>query len=347
MFSVRELGTQDARRIIPAILYNNKDISSDLRPFLKSISFTDNLGDTADDLQITLENKDGLWSGGWFPEKGASLDLTITALNWNGLTEGETSMHPGIFEIDEISCSFSPSEVQLKAVSIPNNTTLRGEEHTRSWEKVTLKKIVQDIAEGAKLETVFEVEEEIQLDRTEQTSESDLAFLVKLCQDHGLAVKVTCNQIVVFDEIKYEQQEPKIAIDKNTSNIISASFSSKLRDIYKACHVKYRGSQKKEYIEATYTDPNKKEGKTLEIKEEVKTIAEAEKLAKRRLREKNRDEWTGSLTLLGDFRLLATETVNISGFGVFDGKYIITKADHSIGSGYTTAIDIRRCLDGY
>lgn len=348
-----------ARRIKPTVLYNNKDISEDITPYLKSISYTDNMGGEADDLQITLEDREGLWSGDWLPDKGAELNCSWTVMNWGSLTSGEQKLNLGIFELDEISCSFNPSEVQIKAVSVPNNTTLRGEEHTRSWEKATLKKIAQDIADGSKMTLVYDSEENPQLDRTEQTSQSDLSFLFKLCSDNGMAVKVTSKQIVIFDEIKYESEKPTITIVKPgtdyttednmtyISNVSSVSFSSKLRDVYKACHVKYRATQKKAYIEATFTDPNKKEGKTLEIKEEVKSVAEAQKLAKRKLREKNSEEVTGSISLLGNFGLLATTVVIILGFGKFDGKYIIKRAQHDVGSGYTCSIDVRRCLNGY
>lgn len=353
------IDTYSARRVTPTVLYNNKDISKDLNPYLKSISYTDNMSNTADDLQITLEDREGLWSSDWMPDKGTEISCAWSVLNWGSLTSGTTTLNLGSFEIDEISCSFSPSEVQIKAVSVPDNTTLRGTEHTRSWEKATLKKIAQDIADGAKLTLVYDSEDNPQLERTEQTSQSDLAFLVKLCQDNGMALKVTSKQIVIFEEVKYEQAKPTLTIVKPgtdytaedgmtyVDNISSANFSSKLRDVYKACHVKYRAGKKKAYIEATFTDPNKKDGKTLEIKEEVKSVAEAERLAKRRLREKNSEEITGCVAMLGNFGMLATTVVNVLGFGKFDGKYIITRAQHDIGSGYNCSIDVRRCLNGY
>lgn len=51
--------------------------------------------------------------------------------------------------------------------------------------------------------------------------------------------------------------------------------------------------------------------------------------------------------MLGNFVLLSGVTVNLLGFGAFDDKYLITRASHGIGSGYTTNIDVRRCLNGY
>ena len=74
----------------------------------------------------------------------------------------------------------------------------------------------------------------------------------------------------------------------------------------------------------------------------------AERLAKKKLREKNSDEFTGSFSVLGNIGLLAAVNVMLSGYGRFDGKYIITRATHSAGSGgYNTDIEVRRCLDGY
>ncbi len=346
-----------ARRVTATVLYNKKDISADLASNLLGLSYTDNLSGEADTLDLSLEDKQGIWQNAWFPEKGATLEATLNTLNWETLYSGDNSLKLGQFEIDEIGCRGYPSEVQIRAVSIPNNNKLRGVERTRSWEKAELKTIANDVASGAGMELVYDTEDNPTLERTEQTEQSDLSFLLALTKDHGLALKVTENKVVVFDEAKYEQEEPKITIIKPgtlvpsegnvVTDVLGYSLNNKTRDIYKACHVRYQHGKKKAVIEATFTDPEKKEGKTLEIKEEVANIAEAERLAKKRLREKNCQEWTGSFSVVGNLTLVAAMTVNLSGFGVFDGKYLITRASHSIGSKYETSIDVRRCLNGY
>ena len=77
-------------------------------------------------------------------------------------------------------------------------------------------------------------------------------------------------------------------------------------------------------------------------------VAEAERLAKKRLREKNCEEVTGSISCVGRTDLVAATVINIAGFGAFDGKYIIVQAQHDISSsGYTCSLSVRRCLDGY
>lgn len=347
-----------ARKITATIKYNNKDISADLQPYLKSISFTDNLSGAADDLQLTLEDRQGLWQSEWFPDKGAVLDATLVTTAWDSLAEIGKSLHLGLFEIDEITSGGYPSEVQIKAVSVPNNTTLRGVERTRSWEKAELRRIAGDMAADAELELVYDAEDNPLIDRAEQTQQSDLSFLLALCNDAGLALKVCSSQLVIFDEANYEAADPIATIIKpgtvylpiKDMDYISAvtgyRFSSKVRDIYAACHVKYRQSKTKAYIEATFTAPDK-QGKTLEVSEQVESVADAERLAKKRLREKNREEVTASFDVLGNFNLLAGVTVNILGFGKFDGKYIVVGVRHDVGSGYNTGVELRRCLDGY
>lgn len=348
----------EARRISTILKYNSTDISADISRHLKSISYTDNLSGEADDLQITLEDREGLWQSTWMPEKGALLDATLQQKYWQNLSALPQSLRLGLFEIDEITSSGYPSEAQIKAVSVPDNNTLRGTERSRSWEKAKLQVIANDIASAAGMSLFWDTEENPVLDRAEQTEQSDLSFLYAICKDKGLALKISDKKIIIFDEAKYEAEKAKITIVKPGTVykkesgmkylFVGTGYSlrTKIRDIYAACRVSYQQGSSKSNIEATYTVAGKK-GKTLQVNEQVESVAEALNLAKQRLREKNKDEVTGSLNMLGNFVLLSGVTVDLLGFGAFDGKYLITRASHDIGSGYTTNIDVRRCLNGY
>lgn len=362
-----------ARRAYPKVTYNKVDISEALKPYLKSVEYTDALTGQADDLQLTLEDRNGLWLEAWFPDKGATLTASILTQYWTAPMDAEKELPLGLFEIDEIECSAMPSEAKIKAVSVPNNTTLRGEEHTRAWEGYTVQKIAQDIAANAGMQLNFSAKDNPTLERVEQAEQSDLAFLDKLCQDNGLSLKVTDNQIVIFDMADMEAAEPSLIFIRPTVKDLSASastvvdsstdtsskgtlkqlkpaswrFTSSVRDVYKACTVEHSQGKKKAKISATFTDPNKTEGKTLLVKKDVKSVEEAERMARKELREKNKDEVTGSLTCMGDTDLSAGLTVTVKGFGKFDGKYIISQVKHSLGSGYTCSVDLRRCLNGY
>lgn len=348
----------EARRILTILKYNSTDISADISRHLKSISYTDNLSGEADDLQITLEDREGLWQSNWMPEKGALLDATLQHKHWQNLSALPQNLRLGLFEIDEITSSGYPSEAQIKAVSVPDNNSLRATARSRSWEKTKMQVIANDIASAAGMTLYWDTEADPVLDRVEQTEQSDLSFLFGLCKDQGLALKVSDNQIIIFDEAKYEGAEAKIIILKPGTVYSSQagmtcmraglgySLRSKLRDVYAACRVSYQQGKSKSKIEAVYSVPGKM-GKTLQVSEQVESVAEAMRLAKKRLREKNKDEITGSFSLPGNFALAAGSTVQLQGFGEFDGKYLITRASHDVSSGYTVSIDVRRCLVGY
>jgi len=69
--------------------------------------------------------------------------------------------------------------------------------------------------------------------------------------------------------------------------------------------------------------------------------------AKAEAREKNKKEWTCTLTLVGNPKMVAGVTFELTGFGVYSGKYIVDEAEHKVGGGYTTTIKAHRCLEGY
>ena len=181
-----------ARRAELQLKYEKKDISADLAPHLVGFSYTDHASGKADDLQITLDDREGLWRGAWFPDKGAMLTAVLIARYWDSLTS-EQQLPLGTFEIDEIECSGAPYVVTIKAVSVPESASLRGQDKTRAWEKTTLKTIAADIAGGAGMELLYETSDDPKYDRREQTEESDLAFLQKCCNDAGLSLKITAS----------------------------------------------------------------------------------------------------------------------------------------------------------
>lgn len=332
------------RRVSIKCQYEGTDISTDIAAFLKAFSVREVLSGEADSAEITLQDREELWQGDWLPDRGAMMEITLHADNWEG--EGDARDLPlGKFEVDEITNSGPPNEAKIKLISIPTAANLRGIEKTKAWEKVKLSQIIKDVADSAGMENYFEAEDDPVLERAEQSEQTDLSFLQKLCKDAGLALKVSDEKIVVFDIAKYEKEEPVLSIAKK--NVISFDCRTTIHNIYKACHVKYKHSKKAELIEYTFTDPNRKDGQTLQVNEKVSSVEEAEKLAKKKLHEKNLEETAVSLTLMGNFALLASNTVTLTGFHKYDGKYLIKQSTHEIGNGYTTKIELRRVIDGY
>ena len=54
---------------------------------------------------------------------------------------------------------------------------------------------------------------------------------------------------------------------------------------------------------------------------------------------------TASFTLPGDPLLLAGQTVRVAGWAAFDGKYLVSRAVHTLGTGgYTTDVELQKVL---
>ena len=79
----------------------------------------------------------------------------------------------------------------------------------------------------------------------------------------------------------------------------------------------------------------------------MSNTAEAMRLDKKRLREKNAQEFTASFKMVGNVQLVAGIIVRLKGFQQFDKKYRVTSAKHNLTGGYTTDIELVQVLEGY
>ena len=57
--------------------YNGKSITADIARHALSVSYTDHLSGESDELDVELEDVDGRWLDGWYPDKGATLALKL------------------------------------------------------------------------------------------------------------------------------------------------------------------------------------------------------------------------------------------------------------------------------
>jgi len=348
----------DARRATVQLTYNGANISEDIAPFLLDYNYTDNAAGKADDLQLSLQDKRGLWRGDWYPSKGAKIKATIITEHWE--KPGQIVTLPcGEFEIDSLQATGPPDTVNIKGVSVPVSSNLRGEKKSKAWEKISLSQIGAEIAGKAGLAYIFEADTNPKYDRQDQVRESDLAFLLRLAQAAGLALKVTSRQIVFFDEEKYEGKSSVRKLVRGQTDIISYDFGTESSDTYSEAEVSYQDPETGEDILASYKPSNgPKVGQKLTINErpvvatkgasKAVKIEAAKKHAKKKLRDKNKKETVATFAVTGDPRLVSGVTVEVSGWGVFDGKYIIETATHTIGNnGYTVSIKMRKVLEGY
>lgn len=329
------------RHIGVQISIAGNDVTKNLSPYLRSITYSDTESSKTDTCEIELHDADKLFIADYFPHRGDTLEISLTRENWSG--EDIETLPLGTFEIDEVNNSYPPSICKLRGNSCPQNSALRQVDESKSWENVRLSEVAQDIAAASNCELVYEATDDPDIKRAEQSELSRLAFLEKICRDNGLALKFADGKLIIFDEEKLEAQEPVATFDRNLSIIKKFSGTATLTEVYKDCQVTYRHGKQAETISATATDSTKTDGKTLKINQRVETQAEAERLAQKKLREKNKDEWKISLTVTGDFRLLSGNVIELKNHGVYDGRWLIESAKHTIGNGYEVSIECHKC----
>lgn len=287
-------------------------------------------------------------SGGSSGAKPKLVSAVLVQKNWND-TGKDVTLDMGTFEIDSVDMSGPPDKITVKSTSIPYTSKLRMEKKSKAWEKISLKGIGQEIAGKNGLKLMYEASENPTYKRKEQVQVSDIKFLQGLCHAAGMALKVTTLTIIIYDAAEYDKKPAVRTFKKGSGDIISYKMGTKLTDTaYTSCHVSYTDPDSKETIEYTYTpDSRTGTGQTLEINEKVNSKAEAVRLAKKRLREKNTQEYTASLKVVGDVSLVAGVTVKLKGFQQFDKKYKVTQAKHSLLDGYTVDLSLKQVLEGY
>ncbi|MCG8639141.1 MAG: hypothetical protein MI862_05370 [Desulfobacterales bacterium] len=333
-----------SNRATLALTYNNRDISAQVASQVLSFSYVDHDGGKADDINVRLEDSQGLWMNAWFPDKGAILTAGIRT----DYTGRKRSLDCGTFAVDEIRPQGPPDIMTIKAVSSFTAKALKREKKTRAWEKVSLKDVAAKIAARHGLGFYFGVESLVSYDRLDQREESDLIFLKRLCDDRDINLKISGEKLILFESRTMEQAPPVFSCTRGKDAVGRFSFSTKAHDVYKAAQVAYWDPDKKEERIHVFTLPGMPvTGETLKINQRVESLADAQAKAQSMLRRKNREETTGTLDVMGDTRLLSGLTGTVSGFGRMDGKYIITEATHTLArtAGYRTSIKIRKVMD--
>ncbi|WP_419783461.1 phage late control D family protein [Maridesulfovibrio sp.] len=331
------------------LLYEGTDISASVAPYVTGFTFTDNSGGKADDLSVSLEDRDQLWKAGWYPDKGAKLSASIVCSNWFQSGGSDLVLPCGKFEIDEIEMSAGAGDtVTLKAVSALVKNSIRQEKKTRTWENVQLSTIAGDIAAEHGLTLQYQGNDPTS-DRVDQREESDLKFLNRIMEDEGNTLKIVDERIVIYCGKEYDRNPVSHNFERGQSNLGTVSLRDKVADIYSSCRVKYHDPKDKQLKEYTFAPPEvPATGEVLQVNGAVASIAEAERRAKARLRAKNKMERSGTINMMGDPRLMATMVVALSGFHRFSGKYFVDTATHAFvrDSGYTTNLAVRGVL-GY
>lgn len=166
----------------------NNDITQNISKRLISLTMTDNRGFEADQLDIELDDSDGLIE---LPLRGAVLTLF---LGW----KGEALIGKGQFTVDEIEHRGAPDEVTIRARSADFRGSLNSRREA-SYHDTTLGEIVAIIAERNKLKPAVANElQDIKIPHIDQAQESDAKFLTRLAERNGAEIMVKAGRLLML-----------------------------------------------------------------------------------------------------------------------------------------------------
>ncbi len=304
-------------------------------------AYTDYAQGQLDELEVHLQDRDGHWRGEYFPGRSETISAAILCLDWEG-PSAKTVLDCGRFEIDEVALEGPPDTVCLHAIAVRVSRSLRTERKERAWEEVGLQGIAREIAACGGLQLIWEGQDQTYR-RVEQREESDLSFLRRLCRDAGNRLKLADEKLIVYQGERWDRRPPLLRLVRGRDWIQTYRFRTQTHDVYRGAEVSYWHPERRELIQAVYIPPQAPPtGEMLQINQRVEDLAEARSLARARLEDKNRAEVEAAFTLVGDPRLRAGITVEVEGFGRFDGVYFVEQSRHLLDSrgGYTTQLSL-------
>lgn len=182
------MNIQAGARVAPAYMLtlDGEDITQNFSDRLIGLTMTDNRGFEADQLDIALDDTDGLVE---LPPRGASLTLW---LGW----QGSALVNKGSFTVDEIEHRGAPDTLTIRGRSADFRGSLNSRRE-QSWHDTTLGVIVETIAQRNKLTvSIADALKAIAIPHIDQTQESDAAFLSRLAERNGASVSVKAGKLL-------------------------------------------------------------------------------------------------------------------------------------------------------
>lgn len=319
------------------LMYQGVDISSELDPMTTSVTYTDQAHGKADEIDVTVQDKDGRWKGAWKPEPGDKMSLTIF--------DGLGGVLPcGSFEMDEPDASGDRGGdiMTMRGLAAPISQPLRTEK-TRAYEKQSLRQIVTKVAGDNGLSVEGDIENQV-FERVTQRKERDLAFLTRLAEDTGHYFSVRGTRAVFTSINSVDGRAAALAISHQQlgTQLLSYRLKQQTSDTYSTAKVTALDENSKEMIEVEEEDPDVTTGDTLRISgERVENAAQAKALARSRMHFKNRRSISGSISMVGTVSLVAGITVDMTDFGKYSGRLLVDRSTHSMSrGGYTTGAEL-------
>ena len=308
---------------------DDTDITKLIQSRLMSLTISDEIGLVSDTMTLELDDRDSAFA---LPAFGAVLDVAL----------GYDELFPmGKFVADEIELKTAPQTIVITARSSNSNLRDMGEfksPKTESWDKKKLSDIVQTIAGkygmSAELSNTYT---SIQIDHIDQTEESDCAFIQRLVQDYGAAVKIAGKKMLFIDPLtgKFPDGAPMPIIPITTVSSMRLRISE--RNKYGKVMAKYYDMDTAEEKEITVGGS----APTFQLRDTFSDQQQAQMRANAKLAEIADGTYSLTLETVGNPMLGAESVIDIQvGRPEFRGKWVIKSCRHTLNSsGFKTSIE--------
>ena len=295
-----------------SITADGKNITALLRDRLISIRITDKVGLDSDEVEISLDDRDGAVA---IPRTGAQLEVSL------GYTEtGLTRI--GRYAVDEIESSGPPQMLIIRARPADMAGTLKSV-RKHAWEGVTLAQVVQDIATRNKLKPVCQIKARVE--RLDQLNESDLHFITRVAKQYDATATVKGGQLLVLPrggQQKNASGKPLPVIVLNRADIKSWRYTQSERDASGGVAVKHHDQRSGKTLTILAPDSDNPKAPVQTTRHTVPAKGRAAASAQGALKRSKRATKQLTLTLAGRADLVAERSIRASGIkpGV-DGLY--------------------------
>lgn len=334
----------NARKAVPSLSFNGKNVSTKLADYLESVSCEDVASGSSDSIDITLQNIDMKWMNQWYPTKGDKISGTVTFQDWN--KDGENlKLDCGTFILDEVKFSGGPLKVSLGGVAIPANESFKVRERTKTWKNVTIKNIANKIAKRYGLSLSYSGPT-ITIASIEQSDKTDSAFLYDLCKKYGLSMKVFNNKIVIYDQTQQEKKAASATITRDSFIDDEWEYTDSIEGTYTGARISYKSGEDNEEI-SVYLGlkaENAAGSRVLNITEVADDYDTAYYMAAAQVNQSNEQATTISGKIWPNPKICAGICVTISGMGKANGKYFVDKSTVEVSDSRTTqSVELHKC----
>lgn len=334
----------NARKAVPSLSFNGKNVSTKLADYLESVSCEDVASGSSDSIDITLQNIDMKWMNQWYPTKGDKISGTVTFQDWN--KDGENlKLDCGTFILDEVKFSGGPLKVSLGGVAIPANESFKVRERTKTWKNVTIKNIANEIAKRYGLSLSYSGPT-ITIASIEQSDKTDSAFLYDLCKKYGLSMKVFNNKIVIYDQTQQEKKAASATITRDSFIDDEWEYTDSIEGTYTGARISYKSGEDNEEI-SVYLGlkaENAAGSRVLNITEVADDYDTAYYMAAAQVNQSNEQATTISGKIWPNPKICAGICVTISGMGKANGRYFVDKSTVEVSDSRTTqSVELHKC----